>query len=87
MSGKSTGKRRGRPAKKGQLCLKRCQQLERELRKKQKEEEAAEAAVAAAVAEEAAAAGSAADAGSAAATAGRDGLCRHPDGQRAHSGR
>ena len=63
MSGKSTGKRRGRPAKKGQLCLKWRQQLERELRKKQKEEAAAGAAVAAA------AAGGGAGAGSAAATA------------------
>ena len=64
MSGKSTGKRRGRPTKKGKLCLKWRQQLERELRKKQKEEEeAAEAVVAAA------ATGGGADAGSAAATA------------------
>ena len=59
MSGKSTGKR-GRPAKKGRLCLKWRQQLERELRKKQKEEAAAEAALAAAAAEEAADAGPAA---------------------------
>ena len=75
MSGKSTGKRRGRPAKKGRLCLKRRQQLERELRKKQKEEAAAEAALAAAAAEEAAdagpAAGAAAPAAGAAAAATR----------------
>jgi len=74
MSGKSTGKR-GRPAKKGRLCLKWRQQLERELRKKQKEEAAAEAALAAAAAEEAAdagpAAGAAAPAAGAAAAATR----------------
>ena len=49
MSGTAT-KRRGRPPKKGRLCLKWRQQLERKLRRREKEEREADDEAAASVA-------------------------------------